>query len=52
MRSWERSFGAFKSFYFIPNIVFILTYVILEIMPTPNVFKDERGGIEDNKKKE
>jgi hypothetical protein len=53
MKSWERSFGAFKSFYFIPNIVFIATYLILEMMPTPIISKVQREGIrEDNKKEE
>lgn len=35
MKSLERSIGAFKSFYFIPNILFILVYFILELAPTP-----------------
>ena len=35
MKSLERSFVAFKSFYFIPNIAFILFYILLELAPTP-----------------
>jgi len=52
MRSWERSFGAFKSFYFIPNIAFIATYLILQMMPTPILPKDHKGVKEDNMKEE
>ena len=52
MRSWERSFGAFRSFYFIPNIVFIASYLILELMPHPTPPVGGRGeGLKEDKKK-
>lgn len=35
MRSWDRSMSAFKSFYFLPNIIFIAFYFLLELLPTP-----------------
>ena len=37
MRSFDRSYGAFKSFYFIPNIAFIIFYFLLELAPTPKI---------------
>jgi MBOAT, membrane-bound O-acyltransferase family len=42
MRSLERSVGAFRSFYFVPNILFILVYFILEFAPTPPKFQHEK----------
>ena len=48
MRSFERSVGAFRSFYFIPNILFIMVYFILELAPTPPKFlydKDTKKNI-------
>jgi D-alanyl-lipoteichoic acid acyltransferase DltB (MBOAT superfamily) len=42
MRSFERSVGAFRSFYFVPNILFILVYFILEFAPTPPKFLNDK----------
>ena len=35
MKTFEKSYKAFRSFYFIPNIVFIIFYFILLLLPTP-----------------
>ena len=45
MRSFERSYGAFKSFYFIPNIIFFIFYFLLELAPTPKkkIFKENNN---------
>ena len=46
MKSFERSIGAFRSFHFIPNIAFVMFYVLLELAPTP-----AKSGLPGNKKK-
>ena len=48
MKSFERSMGAFRSFYFIPNIAFVIFYLLLLLAPVPLPVK---YGSSDIKKK-
>lgn len=46
MKTFERSIGAFRSFYFIPNIAFVAVYLLLLLAPTPAKY----GSSDINKK--